>query len=349
MPAREVILRPFLVNPKAVHEFIVMPQFGDVLDDSGNVTQPSMEEGDWQVMDNVIWRRPILELTGQQNVLKRRDATCKLIYSPVGKLGARYIFTDPLYAATEDCVEEFYQGCFIDYEQGNFDMFFSHVMPIMETAVATDLYTNKYFGDVTRAGDVTGTFSWNKFDGVFTKLNQHIADGTTPASQTFVITTADGDGVISPIEAHDALSEAYARQGFMMRNVDKRNKAFYVDVNLYDAYWDWLVLAGQSTVAERQAAASAIQYKGIDIRPKYWDTVLQALNGGDEAHVVMLTIRANWLYATDSSYGGGPRRNEAIRIWYSMDDNVWRRQIHLKAGTEWVNPQYVVIGMTEIS
>lgn len=349
MPIKELTLRPFQVNPKAVHEFIVMPQFGDVIDDgTGTVTQPSMEEGDWQVMDGVIWRRPIIELTGHQNILKRRDATCKLIYSPVGTLGSRYIFTEPLYAAVEDCVEEFYQGCFIDYEQGNFDMFFENVMPIMATGVGTDLYTNKYFGDVTRAGDVTGTWSWNKFDGIFTTLNKYIADGTVPAEQTFAITTTDPDGIITPQEAHDYLAEAYSSQGFMMRAQDNRNKAIYVDYNLLDAYWDWLVLAGQTTIAERQQGVTQLTFRGIQIRPKYWDAILAALNGGKQAHVVMLTLRGNWLYATDSSYGGGPKRNEGVRIWYSMDDNVWRRQIHLKAGTEWVNPQFVVLGITEM-
>ena len=35
---RALTLTPFIVTPKAMHELIIMPQFGDVLDDSGNVT-----------------------------------------------------------------------------------------------------------------------------------------------------------------------------------------------------------------------------------------------------------------------------------------------------------------------
>jgi hypothetical protein len=347
---KEVTLTPFRVNPKAVHEFIIMPQFGDTISsETGDVLVPSNEEGDWQIVDNVAWRVPIIELLGNQNILKRRDATCKLIYSPVGKLGARYIFTEPLYAASEDCVDEFYQGCFRDYEQGNFDMFFEQVMPLMEKGVGADIYSNKYFGDVTREADVTDTWSWNKFDGIFTQLNKYIADGTVPAAQTFAIAPADATGgTVTPQEAHDYLEQAYMSQGFLMKTLDKMNKAFYVDYNIYDAYWDWLVLAGISTIAERQSGPGSINFRGIEVRPKYWDAILAALNGGVEGHIVCLTIKGNWLYATDSSYGGGPRRNEGIRIWYSMDQNIWMRQIHLKAGTEWANPQYVVLGITDM-
>jgi hypothetical protein len=342
--AVDLTFKPFRVNPKALHEFIIMPMFSDIIGPQGTVTQPSPEEGDWSIMDDVIWRRPIIELTGNQNVLKRRDATCKLIYSPIGKLGSRYIFTEPLYAAVEDCIEEFYQGCFIDFEQGNYDMIFENLMPILEKAVATDIYTNKYFGDVTRAADPTGTWSWNKFDGVFTHLSRYIADGVLPAEQAIEIPVGD----ITPQVAHDILEDVYNAQTFAMRTVDMRDKAFYVDWAIADAYWDWLVLAGQSTISERQDGRPSLRFRGIEIRPKFWDGILAALNGGDEAHIVLLSLKGNWLYATDSSYGGGPRRNEAVRVWYSMDDNVWRRQIHLKAGTEWVNPQYVVLAMTEI-
>lgn len=348
--ARETTLRPFTTNAKAVHKFIVMPQFGDVIEEEiGGVTQPSDEQGDWQLMNDVRWRVPILQLQGQQNVLKRRDATCKYIYTPIGKLGARYIYVEALYAATEECREEFYQGCFIDFEDNNYDMIFNNLMPILQKAVGTDIYTNKYFGDVTREGDPTSTWSWNKFDGVFTQLQKHIADGTTPAAQTFPIEPADAEGVLTPNEAHDYIAQAYASQNFLLKNVPKPNKAIYVDYNLYEAYWDWLVLAGQSTIAERQAGAAQVQYRGIDIRPKYWDEILSALNGGVEAHVVLLTLKANWIYTTDSTYGAGRRGNEALRVWWSEDDGVWRWQIHLKAGTEWVNPQYVVLGMTEMS
>lgn len=339
-------LTPFRVNPKAFHELIIMPQFADVLDDIGNVTQPSPEEGDWMIMDNVVYERPIIELFGSQNVLKRRDATCKLIYSPVGRLGNRKIRTEKLYAATEDCQEEFYQGCFIDYENENFQMFFQNVMPILEKGVATDIYTNKYFGDISRAGDVNGIWSWNKFDGIFKYIQDYVDAGVIPTAQTFTI----AGGTLSTSDAATALATAYAKQDFVMKSMDPSDKAFYVDQELADAYWDYLITTGSANPAflqNRQNSVPMMSYRGIEIRVKQWDGILAALNGGTSAHVCILTLKGNFLYATDSSYGGGPRNNEAVRIWYSEDDMVWRRQIHLKAGTEIAAPQYIILGMTE--
>jgi len=336
-------LIPFRVEPKAFHELIVMPQFGDVLDsETGQVTIPSNEEGDWQILDDVVYQRPIMDLFGGQNVLKRRDATCKLIYSPVARLGARYITTEKLYAAVEDCQEEFYQGAFSDYEQQNFDIFGERVMPTLEKGVATDLYTNKYFGDVSRASDVNGIWSWNKFDGVFTWIARYIADGTIPAGQTFVLT----DGTITPTQAYDALAEAFGRQDGIMKFFDKSMKVFYVNDDLADAYHEWLIGAGHTVMADRMSGKPILYFKGILVKPKKWDGVLAALNGGVDAHAVILTLQGNFLYGADSKYGGGPRRNEAVRIWWSDDDNVWKRQIHLKAGTQIAAPQHLVIGLT---
>ncbi len=87
-------------------------------------------------------------------------------------------------------------------------------------------------------------------------------------------------------------------------------------------------------------------YKGIEVRVKPWDGILAGLNGGVAAHAIVLTVKGNFLFATDNTYGGGPYLNEAVRVWYSNDDNVWKRQIHMKAGTELVNPQMMVLGIT---
>ena len=336
-----VVLRPFTVAPRQFHELIVMPQFGDYLD--GDILVPSTEEGDWSVMDNVVVDRPIIELRSGQNILKRRDATCKLIYSPVGKLSARRIRTEPLYAASEDCVEEFYQGCFEDFSNENFDLFGENVMPMMEKGVAADLYVNKYFGDVSRPSDPTGRWSWNKFDGVFTHLAKYIATGVLPAEQTFTIPA----GTLTPVQANEALEAAYVRQEANLRLEADSDKAFYVDEHLANAYDDYLKLSGQTTIIDRMTMLPVLKKRGIEIRIKKWDGPLGALNGGVPAHAVILTLKGNFIYGADSKYGGGPRRNEAVRIWWSDDDNVWKRQIHLKSGTEWANPQMVSFGLTE--
>lgn len=338
-------LTPFRVEPKAMHELIIMPQFGDVLDnETGAVTIPSAEEGDWMIMDNVASERPIMDLFGGQNILKRKDATCKLIASPVGRLGARKIRTSEIYAYVEDCQDEFYQGAFADYEQENFEMFQEQVMPILEKGVATDIYTNKYFGDVTRQSDVNGMYSWNKFDGIFTQYAKYIASGVLPAAQTFTIPA----GPLTPAQANTALQTAYDKQDGILEFYDDDLKAFYVDKKLATAYYDYIIASGQTVIMERMGGVPVpvLTFKGIRVKIKKWDGVLSALNSGTQAHACILTLQGNFLYAADSKYGGGAKRNEAIRIWWSDDDNIWKRQIHLRAGTEIAAPQHSVFGMT---
>lgn len=341
-----VKLTPFRVEPRKFHELVVMPQFGDIIDDeTGSVVIPSSEEGDWIVMDDVVVSRPVIDLFGNQNILKRRDATCKLIYSPVGRLGNREIKTEKLYAATEDCQEEFYQGAFEDYSQENFNVFGEKVMPLMSKGVASDLYSNKYFGDVTRPADVNGIWSWNKFDGIFTQYQNYITQNIVPAAQTFSIPS----GQLTPQQAYDALKNAFNRQDGLLKMFSRNDKAFYVNVDVAEAYWDWLVAAGHSTIEQRMAGNTRLTFKGIEIREKAWDGILTALNEGTEAHAIILTLKGNFIYGTESGYGGGPRRNEAIRVWWSDDDNVWKRQIHMKAGTQIAAPQHSVIGLTELA
>lgn len=345
MAAPQTILTPFTVTPLALNELIVVPQFGDSIDSSG-VPVPSDEEGDWQIMNNVVHTRSILDIFGGQNILKRRDATCKLIYSPVARMGARYILVEKLYAATEDCQEEFYQGAFEDFRNEDRETIWNNVMPILEKGFATDIYTNKYFGDVTRVPDPEQVWSWNKFDGIFTWYARYIADGTIPSDQTFAITAGAG-GVLTPTQANTALATAYASQDALMDNFDDDNKVFYVDKKLAEAYHDYVVQSGQTVMRERMSGKPILFFKGIELKIKRWDGILRALNGGDDqAHAVILTLKGNWIFGTDSNYGGGPRRNEAVRLWYSNDDDVWRRQIHLKAGTQIAAPQFSVFGMT---
>lgn len=337
------VLTPYRVEPKALHDLIIMPQFGDVLDmETGQVTVPSDEEGDWQIIDGVVSSRPIMDLFGGQNILKRRDATCKLIYGSVGRLSNRKIETEKLYGAVEDCQTEFYQGCFADYEQENFDLFGAQVLPIMEKGVAADLYANKYFGDVSRGSDVNGLWSWNKFDGIFTWYARYIADGTIPSAQTFTIPA----GTLTPTQANAALLTAFQKQDGIFKFFDKKDKAFYVDTDLAEAYYDYLIQSGVTVLQERMSGRPMLYFKGIEVKPKKWDGILAALNGGTAAHAVIFTLQGNFLYAADSAYGGGARNNEAIRIWWSDDDNVWRRTIHMKSGTQLASPAHSVFGMT---
>jgi hypothetical protein len=332
---------PFRVDPKSFHELIVQPQFGDILDENGDVTQPSTEEGDWMIIDSQRHSMPIIDMFGGQNLIKRRDATCKLIYSPVARLGARYITDEKLYAAVEDCQEEFYQGCFEDYTQENFDIFGSRVMPILEKGVAADLYTNKYFGDLVRPSDPNGTWSWNKFTGIFANYVDYIADGTTAAAIAIPANP-------TALQVYTLLNQMVAAQDEILDSFDDNDKAIYVNKKLYDLLGDYYIMGGVGFInlAELQAGRAQLHVRGIEVKPKKWNGVLKAINGGVQGHAAILTLRGNFLYKTDSTYGGGPKRNEAVRIWWSDDDNVWKRQLHFRGGTNIAAPQHSVLAWT---
>lgn len=336
-----ISLVPFKVDPKSFHELIIQPQFGDILDDSGDVLTPSPEEGDWMIVDSTRHNMPVIDMFGGQNLLKRRDATCKLIYSPVAKLGVRYISDEKIYAATEDCQEEFYQGCFEDYEQQNFDIFGENVMPMMEKGVAADLYTNKYFGNLARPSDPNGVWSWNKFPGIFDFYVKYVAAGLVAAP--LAIPAAP-----TPLQVFTLLNQMVANQDEILDSWEDEEKAIYVNKKLYDLLGDYYILSGVGFIKldELQAGRARLYVRGIEVKWKKWNGVLKALNGGVQAHAAILTIKGNFLYKTDSSYGGGPRRDEAVRIWWSDDDNVWRKQIHLRAGTQIAAPQHSVLAWT---
>jgi hypothetical protein len=333
---------PFRVDPKSFHELIVQPQFGDILGTDGDVLQPSDEEGDWMIIDSQRHSMPIIDMFGSQNLTKRRDATCKLIYSPVAKLGSRYINDEKLYAATEDCQEEFYQGCFEDYTQENFDIFGSKVMPMLEKGIAADFYSNKYFGDLTRASDPNGKWSWNKFNGIFSFYVGYVASGIVETP------IALPSGAITPLQAFTALNQMVANQDEILDSFDDEEKAIYVNKKLYDALGDYYIFSGVGFInlAELQAGRALLAVRGIEVRPKKWNGILKAMNGGVQAHAAILTLKGNFLYKTDSTYGGGAKRNEAVRIWWSDDDNVWKRQIHWRSGTQIAAPQHSVLAWT---
>lgn len=337
-----VQLVPFKVAPLSFHQLIVQPMFGDVLSsETGEVLIPSMEEGDWNLVDSPKHRVPIIDLFGKSNLIKRKDTTCKLIYSQVGKLGARFIEDEDLYLATEDCQDEFYQGAFRDYEAQNFDMFGQMVMPLMDKAIATDIYTNKYFGDISRSSDINGVISWNKFNGIWPKYLSYVTAGVLAAP------IAIPSGTISPVNANALLQSMYNGQDGLMENVDDAEKCFYVNKAIYDAYGDYLLTmqAGALSLSELQAGRAKLYFKGIEIKWKKWNHILKALAGA-QAHAAILTLRGNFLYKTDSTYGGGPNRNEAIRIFWDESDDVWRRKIYFRGGTDISAPQHSVLAIT---
>ena len=332
-------LTPFRVKPSVFYELVVAPQFGDFQD--GEVRIPSDEEGDWALIDSPKSKVAIIDIFTSKNVLKRRDATCKLIYTPVARMTPRYIEDEALYAATEDCQAELYHGCMEDYLNDK-RLFGQKVMPILEKGVAEDIYVNKYFGDVSRSSDVNGTWNWNKFKGVWTAYTEYAAAGVVDNP------TALPSGDITPAAAYNALAAMYADQPAEMDNMDDDDKAFYVSKSVYNAYGQWLITAGGATfsLAELQARRAKLYFNGVELRVKRWDGALAALNSGTKAHAIILTLKGNFAFKTDSTYGGGPYGDQAVRVWWSDDDNVWKYQIHLKGGAEIIAPQFSVLAIT---
>lgn len=335
--------KTFRVSSEVFHEMIVQPLFGDTLDNNNNLI-PSTEEGDWAVIDSPKHRVPVIDVFGHTNVLKRRDATCKIIYSPAAKLSNRWIWGEDLYAATEDCQSEFYQGSFEDWKREDWENFGMHVMPILFKAVGTDMFTNKYFGDITRAADSNNIHSWNKFDGVFTQYGKYVSQGVVAAP------TAIAAGNISAANAYTLLSTMYGNMPELLADMNDEDKCFYVNKDIYDAYGNWLITGdnnGAISYSELQAGRQKLYFLGIEVKHKKWNGILKALNGGTKAHAAILTVRGNFLFKTDSTYGGGENRDEAVRMWYSMDEDVLKKQLYVQGGTEIIAPQLTVLAITD--
>lgn len=343
-------MQSYTIPSLALHEAIVHPQFADVLDErTGSVLIPSTENGDWSLMDGVTERgRPIIDLFGKGNILKRRDATCKLIYEPVGRLSNRRINATELYGAVQNCQREFYQGDFKDYlaamngnSQAN-DIFFNAIMDFFEKGLKQDLFSNSYFGDTNRQDDPSGQLSWNKFDGITTWIGRYMAQGVIPVSQTFTLPS----GTLTPQQCFDAFSAAVASQNNIMELRGDEEKAFYVDRALYKGLYEYYRQGSYVSILEKQDSAGNIRFDGIDIRPKPIDSILYALNGNVKAHLLILTLKGNFLYGYDSMYEGDSPEGGALEVWWSREQRTWQYLLQMVAGTQIAVPEHMVVAAT---
>lgn len=326
-------------------ELLVQPMFADILPTFTGAYNGTLSE--FQVMDNVSLSRgtPLVELFGKGNILKRKEASCKTDWSNVATSGARKITITELYGAVEDCQEEFYQGCLKDFREMS-PKFRALILEYFRKIMYLDLAVNSYFGDVTRAGDTQNRYSWNAYDGIFTKIASYIITGRIPAGQHVSIPAGD----ITPADAYALLQDMYDRQDEIMDTEADSNKAFYVNKKLAKAYERYLQSVGNGSccgVEYIQNGIPTLSFEGIPIYVEpLWDSVLKALNGGTQAHAAILTLRGNFIFGTDKSYGGGPNLNQGLRVWWSDDDEVWRYKMYLAAGTELIAPQHMVVGTT---
>ncbi len=330
-----------MVGPKSYYELLVKPHFADLLPEgSFNGTI-----GEFTVMDDVSSKRKIVDILGNQNILKRRDASCNIVFSPVGKAAIRSIETDEIYGATKHCENEFYKGCLEDYRNKD-PKFRDYIMDFFLKAIRVDINSNAYWGDIDRAADASGVWNWNTFDGVFKHYADYIADGTIKASQT----TSLDDGDITPQQAFEYLDWAYKNQDIFLKSMADNMKAFYVSQSILDAYEQYLILTGGAyNIQYYLNGIPNLRFKRIQLLPEpTWDPIMAALNGGTSAHAVVLTIRGNFVFATDKSYGEAtPEGVKALMVWYSYDKLTWKYANFMRAGTGIAFPEHTVIGLTQ--
>ena len=331
----------FMVGPKSYYELLVKPHFADLLPEgpfNGTI-------GEFTVMDDVSSKRKIVDILGNQNILKRRDASCNIVFSPVGKAAIRSIETDEIYGATKHCENEFYKGCLEDYRNKD-PKFRDYIMDFFLKAIRVDINSNAYWGDIDRAADASGVWNWNTFDGVFKHYADYIADGTIKASQT----TSLDDGDITPHQAFEYLDWAYKNQDIFLKSMADNMKAFYVSQSILDAYEQYLILTGGAyNIQYYLNGIPNLRFKRIQLLPEpTWDPIMAALNGGTSAHAVVLTIRGNFVFATDKSYGEAtPEGVKALMVWYSYDELTWKYANFMRAGTGIAFPEHTVIGLTQ--
>lgn len=328
------------INPNAYYELLVKPHFADLIPQG----QFNGTLAEFTVMDDVSSKRKIVEILGNSNILKRRDASCNLVFSPVGKASIRQIETDKIYGATQHCENEFYQGCLEDFQNKD-PKFRDYILDFFLKAIRVDINSNAYFGDITRADDTAGVWNWNTFDGVFKHLANFISDGVIAANQT----SALDSGVITPTQAFEYLSWAWGNQDIFLKHLPDNMKAFYVSQSILDAYEDFLILTGGAQKIEYyQNGIPNLKFKRIPLLPETsWDPIMNVLNGGDDAHAVILTIRGNFVFATDKSYGEAtPQGVEALRVWFDDNNLTWKYANFMKAGTGIAYPEHSVIGLT---
>src|SRR5690606_14084426 len=171
----------FSIPSLQFHESIIAPAFQDLVPEETPYTGTLRE---FTLMDNIITKRDIIDIKRQKNILQRRDASCDLNYKKIAKANTRSITVDELYAAVQHCKNEFYQGCLRDWRNQD-PVFGGKILPWFRQAVATDIASNSYFGDIERPTITGGEWSTNQYDGIFKWIAAYYAGGVIPQSQGF--------------------------------------------------------------------------------------------------------------------------------------------------------------------
>lgn len=334
-------MKKFKLLPKAAYDLVIAKIFADILPTYTGTYNGVL--GEFTVADDVPLStgKTLISLFAKGMQLKRKDGSCKTDWSTMAVAGTEKIFVTELYGAIEDCQEEFYTGALKDYAELA-PKFRDFVLTYFQKLLRFDLAVNSYFGDINRAADPNGKYSWNMFDGIFTHYQKAAVSGRLPSSQLLSIP----DGEINPVDAFGIFQDMYDAQDEDLDTEDDNAKAYYVNKKLAKAYWRYMRSLGQTTKDLLNYVMDGIpvlSHEGIPIFVEpIWDPVIKSLNGG-VGHAAVLCKRGSWVFGTNSKYGGGPNKNEALRVWWSDDDEVWRQKAHMVAGTQVMGTEHAVV------
>jgi hypothetical protein len=333
------------IDSLAFHEAIIKPAFADILP-QGFPYQGTLNE--FTLMPNVPTKRPIIDIKRAQNIMQRRDASCDIIYKKVFGATTRMISVEEIYGATQFCRNEFYQGALKDWRAQD-PLFGNKILPYFQQAVNTDIASNSYFGDVDRVALPTNNWSHNIFDGVFKWIKKYITAGVIPAGQTLAI--ADGTdyyGVSGPADAYALLKSMYEKQPILMKSYADADKAFYVSKEIADAYEDYLIATSTTNgnVVLLTTGIKVLKFKGIDVLVEpIWSPVIAEIKGS-AGFAAVLTLRGNFVFATDENYGEGEDGKTALEVWYEKKDMQFYYRLFMKAGTQIALPEFVVVALS---
>jgi len=337
----------FSISPLQFFEATIAPTFADLV--PGNMPYDGTLH-EFTLMDDVVNKRPIIDIRRVKNILQRRDASCDINYKRVAGVGTRQIEVMELAGGAKHCKHEFYQGCLKDWRNDD-PLFGNKVLPFFQDAAKTDIASNSYFGKVSRVVNPAWQWSLNLYDGVFEWIFKYINAGVIPATQTITI-PAGMDFRQKTADAYQLIKQLYDKQNTLMRSFPAKEKAFYVSQAVADGYRTYLQQLGNGSCCAIEAYTNGIDilaYNGIPIYVEpIWEPILEELNGAN-THAAILTLRGNFVFATDKRYGEGPELNEALMVWYEERELSWYYQMFLKAGTQIALPEHVVIALSKFN
>jgi hypothetical protein len=335
----------FSIDSLAFHAAVIQPAFADIIP-QGFPFRGTLNE--FSLMDDVKTKKPIIDIRRAQNIMQRRDASCDIIYKKVFGASTRFISTEEIYGATQFCRNEFYQGALKDWRAGD-PLFGNKILPYFQQAANTDVATNAYFGDVDRVGAPTDAFSTNVFDGVFKWMNKYIDANVIPAAQTIAI--ADGESYTDdqgPATAFALIKSMYDKQPVLMNAWTDEQKAFYVSKEIAKGVEDYYIAVGFAGgfIMDAITGIKTLAYKGIPILvEELWTPVITQIKGGI-GYAAVLTVRGNFVFATDKEYGEGEDGKTALEVWYEKKDMQWYYRLFLKAGTQIALPEYIIVALS---